>query len=315
MRTREFGRLGSISALTLGGGGIGGVWGATERAEAVATVHAAADAGITMIDVAPSYGADHESERAVGDALRAKALPEVMLTSKVQVPDGEERNIVRRGLHDSLRRLGRDHLDLFVLHTQLRPRDPAATQLPDKISWEHYLEVAGEFERLRDEGLIRAWGITAVGYPATVLDALRTAPRPDAAQVIVNLLDMSGDMWPFGAEVPANDEIRTAAHDNGVAVSAIRVVAAGSLTAGLDRRTAPDHPAALDHARAEPFRKLAAELGETPAALAHRYALTVPAVATVILGVKNPAELAECVAAEERGPLTADEMSAVNALR
>lgn len=56
---RNIGRLGPISALTLGGGGIGGVWGSTERAEAVATVQAAIDAGITMIDVAPTYG-DHE---------------------------------------------------------------------------------------------------------------------------------------------------------------------------------------------------------------------------------------------------------------
>ena len=54
-------------------------------------------------------------------------------------------------------------------------------------------------------------------------------------------------------------------------------------------------------APAAPFRKLAAELGETPAALAHRYALTAPGVATIILGVKNRAELAECVAAETRG--------------
>ncbi|MEU4215225.1 aldo/keto reductase [Actinoplanes sp. NPDC026623] len=54
MQTRNFGRLGRISALTLGGGGIGGVWGGPDRAEAIATVHAALDAGITMIDAAPS---------------------------------------------------------------------------------------------------------------------------------------------------------------------------------------------------------------------------------------------------------------------
>ena len=71
----------------------------------------------------------------------------------------------------------------------------------------------------------------------------------------------------------------------------------------------------MDFARAAPFRKLAAELGETPAALAHRYALSVPGVGTVILGVKNRAELAECVAAEERGALTAEEMQAVDSYR
>ena len=54
MQTRDFGRLGRISALTLGGGGIGAVWGDTGRAEAIVTVHAVIDAGITMLDVARS---------------------------------------------------------------------------------------------------------------------------------------------------------------------------------------------------------------------------------------------------------------------
>lgn len=319
MQTRDFGRLGRISALTLGGGGIGAVWGATDRAEAVTTVHAAIDAGITMLDVAPSYGDDYEAERAVGAALQARPSPEVMVTSKVTLPGDEERDYaarIRRGLHGSLERLGRPHLDLMLLHTHLRPRDPAAPNPPDNLNWEDYHgEVAVAFERLRDEGLIRAWGITAIAYPATVLDALRHTPRPDAAQVIVNALDLTGDMWAFDPASPANEEIVTVANQNGVAVSAIRVVAAGSLTAGLDRPVPADHPAARDHARAEPFRKLAAELGETPAALAHRYALTAPGVATVILGVKNQAELAECLAAEARGPLTTEEFSAIRGLR
>jgi aryl-alcohol dehydrogenase-like predicted oxidoreductase len=318
MRNRDFGRLGRISALTLGGGGIGGVWGGTDRAEAIATVHAALDAGITMLDVAPSYGNDHEAERVVGEALRTGHAPEVMITSKVQLPDDAERDFaarIRGSLHGSLRRLGGTHLDLLLLHTQLRPRDAAAPDPAGNLDWDGYSEVVAEFERLRDEGLIRGWGITAVGYPGTVLDALRDTPRPDAAQVVVNALDLAGDLWAYDPEPSANDEIVTVANENGVAVIGIRVVAAGSLTAGLDRQTPADHPAGLDFARAEPFRKLAAELGESPAALAHRYALTVPGVATVVLGVKNRAELAECVTAEARGPLTPEQLRAVSALR
>ncbi len=49
------------------------------------------------------------------------------------------------------------------------------------------------------------------------------------------------------------------------------------------------------------------------AALAHRYALTMPGVDSVVLGVKNRAELAECVAAAEAGPLPADVMTAIAA--
>ncbi|MEU4424650.1 aldo/keto reductase [Actinoplanes sp. NPDC024001] len=319
METRNFGRLGRISALTLGGGGIGGVWGSTDRAEAVATVHAALDAGITMLDLAPSYGSDFESERAAGAALRDRPGSDVMITSKVQLPDGRFGDVpgqIRASLRNSLDLLGREHLDLYLLHTQLRPRDGSPAP-DDIISWEVYRdEVIGEFVRLRDEGLIRAWGITAVGHPSPVTEALRETPRPDAAQVVVNALDLNGDMWVYGDRArPDNDEILRVANAHEVPVIGIRAVAAGSLTDALDRALDPRHPAAADFVRAEPFRKLAAEFGESAASLAHRYALSVPGVATVVLGVKNRAELAECVAAEARGPLTADELRAVAALR
>ncbi|MEV0900339.1 aldo/keto reductase [Actinoplanes sp. NPDC049802] len=314
MELRDFGRLGQISALTLGGGGIAGVWGGTDRAEAIATVHAALDAGITMLDLAPSYGADFESERATAEALRLRPAPDVMITSKVQLHDGGDLpNRIRHSLQASLTRLGRDHLDLLLLHTQLRR---GGTTPPETVSPDDYRdEIVVAFEALRDEGLIRGWGITAVGDPTPIIDAFQHTPRPDAAQIVVNPLHQNGDLWIHGDTVrPDNPALIEAAASAGVAVSAIRVVAAGSLTSTLDREVPSTHPAAVDFARAEPYRKLAAELGETPAALAHRYALTVPGVSTVVLGVKNRTELAECLAAEARGPLTPDEMAAVTAL-
>jgi aryl-alcohol dehydrogenase-like predicted oxidoreductase len=66
-----------------------------------------------------------------------------------------------------------------------------------------------------------------------------------------------------------------------------------------------------DYARAAGFRRLAAELGMTPALLAHRYALSLP-VDTVVLGVKNRRELAECVVAAEAGALPADLLARVD---
>ncbi|WP_229069783.1 aldo/keto reductase [Actinoplanes sp. DH11] len=319
MQIRGFGRLGRISALTLGGGGLGGVWGSTDRAEAVSTVHAALDAGITMLDVAPSYGGDFESERVVGEALRQRPAPDVQITSKVQVhdvpPGGDFAGLIDRSLAGSLERLGRDHLDLLLLHTQMLPRDGSATA-GGTIHWDSYRDaVVPHFERLRDAGTIRAWGITAVGHPAPVLDALRTDPRPDAAQIIVNPLDMNGDMWIYPDAPSTNDELVRAASAAAIPVLAIRAVAAGSLTDTLDRDLPATHPAAADYARAAPFRKLAADRGESAASLAHRYALAVPGVASVILGVKNRTELAECLEAEARGPLPADEVAELLALR
>ena len=69
----------------------------------------------------------------------------------------------------------------------------------------------------------------------------------------------------------------------------------------------------MDFERAAPFRVLAAAAGESPAALAHRYALSMPSVDSVVLGVKNRSELGECVAAAERGPLGADLIAAIDA--
>ncbi|MEU4163732.1 aldo/keto reductase [Actinoplanes sp. NPDC026670] len=371
MELRASGRLGRVSALTLGGGGIGGVWGATDRSEAVATVHAALDGGINMLDLAPSYGTGFESELAVADALRGHDS-DVMITSKVQLPDDDGRDFakrIRRSLHSSLIRLERRHLDVLVLHTQFRRQGTVLSGTVDPAGYRD--EIVPVFESLRDEGLIRAWGITAVGDPEPLLEAFGAAagppapqpdatgaaagspapqpdatgaatgspapqpdatgaatgspapqpeafgavPRPDTAQIVVNALDQSGDLWIHGDGVrPDNAGLVRAAASAGITVTAIRAVAAGSLADALDRSVPADHPAAVDFARAAPFRALAASFGESAASLAHRYALSVPGVTTVILGVKNRTELAECLAAEARGPLTADELKAISAL-
>ena len=56
METRQLGGLWPVSALTLGGGGVGQLWGETTREECIATVREAVDLGITLLDMAPSYG-------------------------------------------------------------------------------------------------------------------------------------------------------------------------------------------------------------------------------------------------------------------
>src|SRR5215207_407147 len=318
MEIRDFGQLGPVSSLTLGGGGIGGVLGPTDRAEAVATVHAAIEAGITSLDVAPTYGTDSEAERVVGEALRQRPAPEVLVTTKVEIPDEEYSDLpgrMRSSLEASLARLGRDRIDLFLAHSQLRPAG-GEVSVPRTLGWERYVdEVVPAFQRLTEDGLIRGWGLTGVGYPSAILAALEAEPRPYAVQVVVNALDLSGNMWIFGdAGAPQNPTLLAAAVDAGVPVMAIRAVASGALTDALDRELDPDDPTAADYARGTGFRELAGDLGQTPATLAHRYALSVRGVATVVLGVKNRAELAEVVAAEAAGPLTEDEWQAISEL-
>jgi len=74
MRQHQFGTLWPVSTLTLGGGGLGMVWGETTFDECVATVRAAVEAGINLLDLAPRYG-DGKAEEVVGAAFDGK-LPE-----------------------------------------------------------------------------------------------------------------------------------------------------------------------------------------------------------------------------------------------
>ena len=84
MPTRTLGSLWPVSALTLGGGGIGQVWGPTDRVESVATVRMAVDQGITLLDLAPGYGRG-EAEAVVGEAFAGQLPDGVRVTTKCQL--------------------------------------------------------------------------------------------------------------------------------------------------------------------------------------------------------------------------------------
>jgi aryl-alcohol dehydrogenase-like predicted oxidoreductase len=158
------------------------------------------------------------------------------------------------------------------------------------------------FERLVDEGIIGAWGLTGIGHPDTIIKLLGESPTPAAVQCIANLLDSPGGLKFFDGPAKPR-EVMAAARANRVGVMGIRAVQAGALTAAIDRPLPADHPEVQDYERAAGFRRLAAELGEDPAGLAHRYALSLN-IDTLVLGVKNRQELADCAAAAEAGPLS-----------
>ena len=311
MEQRNLGRLWPVSVLTLGGGGIGMVWGETSFEECVATVHDAVKAGINLIDLAPTYGSG-KAEEVVGAAFDGKLPDGVRVTSKCGLGNAaraELEPMLRRSIEGSLGRLRLSHLDLFFLHSNVVPDATHPARRPEVASrmtlYETFVaEVRPLFERLVGEGLIGAWGLTGIGHPDTIIRLLGERPAPAAVQCIANLLDSPGALKFFDG--PAKPRaVMAAAHANGVGVMGIRAVQAGSLTSALDRPLAADHPEMRDYTRAAGFRRLAAELGVSPALLAHRYALSLP-VDTVVLGVKNRAELAECVTAAEPGPLPPD---------
>ena len=104
MRQNSFGKLPPVSALTLGGGGIGMVWGETTFDECVATVHAAVAAGINLIDLAPRYG-DGKAEHVVGEAFAGRLPDGVRVTSKCNLgnPSPEQiEPLLRQSIEGSL---------------------------------------------------------------------------------------------------------------------------------------------------------------------------------------------------------------------
>lgn len=313
MEQRSFGRLGEISCLTLGGGGIGQVWGPTSREEAIATVREAVDAGITFLDVAPAYG-NGEAELVLGKAFNGRLPSGVRVSTKCMLGNPRHDEVVPRlekSLEQSLERTRLKKIALFFLHGQIVP-DAMAGRVEGTPRGLFTAAVRPALEQLIAHGRIGAWGISAIGVPTAVLETIRDDPPPFAIQAVANLLDSLGAMKRF--DEPARPrEIIAAADRRKIGIMGIRAVQAGALTDALDRQLPETHPELADYQRAAPFRELAREIGQSPAALAHRYSLSIPGIATVILGVKNRSELRECVAAAERGPLDDELIARIDA--
>jgi aryl-alcohol dehydrogenase-like predicted oxidoreductase len=319
MQIHAFGKLPPVSILTLGGGGLGMLWGKTTFEECVATVHAAVGAGITLLDLAPRYG-DGKAEAVVGAAFNGQLPDGVRVTSKCNLgnlPVADIETTLRRSIEASLQRLRLAKLDLFFLHSNIvpdaafiapSPGDAATRMTTYAVFVDH---VRPLFERFVAEGLIGAWGLTGIGHPDTIIRVLGERPAPAAVQCIANLLDSPGGLKFFDG--PAKPRaIIAAARAGGVGVMGIRAVQAGALTAAIDRDLPADHPEVSDYARAAGFRALCASLGANPAVVAHRYALSLD-IDTLVLGVKNRQELAECVAAAQSGPLAPELIARIDA--
>ena len=219
METRTFGSLGPVSVLTLGGGGLGQVWGETTRDEAVATARAAVDAGITLLDVAPMYGRG-EAEAVIGEAFAGRLPDGVRVGTKVMLgdPEGPASERIERSLTRSLATMRLDRVDLLWLHSNLVPDDYVFPRFPEAQTrlgtpWRRYVEeVRPAFEALVADGRVGAWGITGVALPRTVRAAIADDPAPAAVQCIANLLDSTGAIYVHDEPLSPRETIAAARH-------------------------------------------------------------------------------------------------------
>ncbi|MEL7546148.1 MAG: aldo/keto reductase [Pseudomonadota bacterium] len=319
MRQTQLGPYDNVSRLTLGAAGLGNVWGETTEEEAVETLQLALDAGINLIDTAPSYG---NCEALLGRYFNGSLPKGVRITTKCQLgnPDrGTAGGILTASVEASLKAMKLDCFDVFFLHSFISadgadfPFDAARVK-QFVTPWSQYTEeVIPAFEDLKRRGLIKAWAITGTGVPTTILKALNHGSRPAIIQAITNLMDSPGSLKAYAE--PANPRTTIAeAVSKSVGVMGIRAVQAGALTEAIDRPMKDTHPEMKDFVRAAAFRDLCKTHGLSVAATAHRYALSMAGVDTVVLGVKNRSELIECIEAETAGPLPTELMNKIDAL-
>jgi aryl-alcohol dehydrogenase-like predicted oxidoreductase len=309
MDLRPLGRTGlAVSSLGFGCGNVGGLLLRGAPAERRAAVARALELGINYFDTAPSYG-DGQSETTLGAVLRdLSANPYV--GTKFMLRDADRRDVkgaIGRSLEQSLRRLGRDHVDLFQLHDDVggQPGWVTAREALD--------DVVPVLEDLRRQGRIRFWGLTAKGETGPLHEVVASG-RYHSAQVFCNLVNPSAAV-PVPAGYPAQDfrGLATRAGEAGLGVIVVRVLAGGALSGRPDRHPvaspAPDPigsgPSyAADVARAGALAALVRE-GHVKSLVeaALRFPLGVPAVSTVLLGYSDLAQLELAAEAVARGPL------------
>jgi aryl-alcohol dehydrogenase-like predicted oxidoreductase len=324
MQMRVFGRTGmQLSVLGFGCGAVGGLMVRGDPRDQERAVARAIEAGVNYFDTAVQYG-NGESEKNLGRVLQRLKPPNVVVGTKVRLPSGDFGRIaeaVTKSLDGSLARLRLDRVDIFHLHNAIT-EDGGGEALSVR---QVLTEVVPAFERLRKQGKTRFLGLTAVGETAALHQVI-DARVFDSAQVVYNMLNPSAAVG-LPANYPAQDYGRLFDHTKaaGVGVVGIRVLAGGALS-GLPERhpiaSAPPEPIGsamsydADIARARRLMPLVAEgFAATLTEAATRFALSHPAMGTILVGMATPEQFEGALAAVQKGPLPPAGLERLSALQ
>jgi aryl-alcohol dehydrogenase-like predicted oxidoreductase len=324
MQFRTFGRTGmQLSVLGFGCGAVGGIMVRGDPADQERIIAHAIAAGVNYFDTAVQYG-DGESEKNLGRVLRRLKPANVVIGTKVRLQPSEFGRIadaITRSLEGSLARLGLDRIDIFHLHNAI-----AETEDGSVLSVRQVLDdVVPAFERLRQQGKIRFLGMTAVGHTAALQQVI-DARAFDSAQVVYNMLNPSA-AEELPVDFPAQDYRRLFDHTQaaGVGVVGIRVLAGGALSGSAERHpiaspapppigSAKSYEADLERARRLiPLVKEGFTASLTEAAT--RFALSHPAVSTILVGMATPQQFEDALAAVQKGPLTRAALDLISELQ
>ncbi len=310
MYYRRLGRTGiEVSEIGFGGWGIGGGWGRQDDAEATRALKRALELGVTFFDTALGYGNGH-SEQLIGRAV-ADVRDRVVIATKIPPKTYRWPVLPHEPLSEtfpadwiiecterSLRNLNTDYIDVQQLHAWT---PPYLTQL----EWYEALT------RLKEQGKIRAFGVSANDWdPYGPVELVRSG-LIDTVQVIYNIFEQR----PAEQLLPAALE-----HNVGIIV---RVPFEEGLLTG---KMGPDYvfdegdwrarwltPERLQEAarRVEALKSFLSDKCPTLPILALKFVLSHPAVSTVIPGMRRVAHVeADCAASDGR-LLSAEELEAL----
>ncbi|MCA6116270.1 aldo/keto reductase [Bradyrhizobium sp. WSM 1738] len=324
MEFRIFGRTGlQLSILGFGCGAVGGLMVRGDAADQERAIARAIGSGVNYFDTAVQYG-DGESEKNLGRVLQQLKPKGVVVGTKVRLQPGDLGHIddaVRASLEGSLSRLRLGSVDIFHLHNPIT-REGGGPALSVRQVLD---EVVPAFERLRRQGKIRFLGLTALGDTAALHEVINAGVF-DSAQVVYNMLNPSAaDALP--QNYPAQDYGRLfdATKAAGVGVVGIRVLAGGALSGSAERHpiagpapeplgSAMSYDADIDRARRlMPLVEEGFATSLTEAAT--RFALSHPAMGTILVGMATPQQFEDALAAVQKGPLPQEALDRLAALR
>ena len=304
MKTTQLGKTGPVvSTIGLGCMGMSGMYGPADRAESIATIHAALDAGITLLDTGDFYGMGH-NEMLIAEALKDRRREDVVLSVKfgaLRGPDGawsgydSRPAAIRNFLAYSLQRLGTDHIDIY------RP-----SRLDPAVPIE---ETMGALADLVKAGYIRHVGLSEVGSE-TIRRAAAVHPVCD--------LQIEYSLISRGIE----DDILPTCRALGIPVTAYGVLSRGLIsghwqkgaaTGGDFRSFSPrfqDGNVDTNLALVEALRRVAGEKGATVAQLAIAWVAAQGADIVPLVGARRRDRLAEALGAQQVA-LTAADLAAI----
>jgi aryl-alcohol dehydrogenase-like predicted oxidoreductase len=310
MKMRKLGKTGpEVSAIGLGAMGMSGMYGPSDRAESLATIHAALDAGINLIDTGDFYGMGH-NEMLIGEALKGRrdaAVVSVKFGAQ-RGPDGAwvgydtRPAAVKTAAAYSLQRLGLDHIDVY------RP-----ARLDPNVPIE---DTVGAIAELVKAGYVRHIGLSEVGA--------ETIRRAAAVHPIVDL-QIEYSLISRGVE----DEILGVTRELGIGVTAYGVLSRGLIGGHMQGAIATEgvhgqgdfrgHSPRFQGenlqknlALTETLRAEAAKLGLSPAQAAIAWALAKGDDIVPIIGARTRERLAETLGALDK-PLTPNAVAALEA--